>query len=128
MIFALSIFFPCYFQVFSVTLIFISLNVICLDVVLFAIILFGVARASSICKCISFTKLEDFQLLCLQIYIASVSFCLGFHLHIHQIVWYSFITALRLCWIFSLFFRLDYFYWSDFDLPDSSFLPSPICY
>lgn len=89
----------------------------CLDVVLFAFILFGVAWVSSICKCISFTKLKDFQLLYLQTYTyiflpqsLSIEDSTNTYIRLLDVI---LLSPLRLGWIVSLWFRLDCFYWSD---------------
>ena len=120
-VYLMSFLFLCYFQVSSITLVFSSLTMMCLDVVLFVFILFGVVWASSIFKCIYFTRLEDFQLLYIQIYTLAQSLSNEDFIYTCQTAWCSSISPLRLWRIFSLFFRLDYFYWSDGNLPDSFF-------
>lgn len=94
-----------------------QLTEMCLDVVLFVFILLGVVWVSSIFKCIYFIKLENFQLLYLKIYILPQSLSIEDFVYTCQTAWCSSMSPLRLWWFFSLFFRFDYFYWSDCNLP-----------
>ena len=96
-----------------------QLTEMCLDMFFFSFwyLSYLGLSVSSIFKCVYFIKLEDFQLLYLKMYILPQSLSIEDCIYTCQMAWCSSMSPLRLWWFFSLFLRLDYFYWSDCNLP-----------